>query len=188
MHFVLLQTFQIEIANIAPGDAVTFVSSGTFGGQQYLIWYPFWIFDLFEIRRYLWEAIQCKAAQFCREKVFYALESNKQPINQLKLKRQQKVFSLQISLTKLSFVEIHDVNIFIFYPPVYVDCNMCNVMQYENLMSYRWGRHDFVRDKLMKINASVSFRIEGHLDVSMAMIFVGLPMHISVVKVFEFYF
>ena len=121
------------MANIAFGDAVTFVSCGTFGGQQYLIWYPFWIFDLFEIRRYLWEAIQCKAAQFCREKVFYALESNKQPINQLKLKkhkpeecdekniekslesnkqpinqlklkRQQKVFSLQISLTKLSFV------------------------------------------------------------------------------------
>ena len=39
--------FKLNIANIARGDAVTFVTSDTFGGQ-YLIWYPFWIFDIFK--------------------------------------------------------------------------------------------------------------------------------------------
>ena len=35
-------------------------------------WYLFWIFDIFQIRRYLWEAIQC--AQFCRGEGFYVGE------------------------------------------------------------------------------------------------------------------
>ena len=62
-----MKEFKLNNFDFARSDAVTFVASDTFG-SQYSIWYLFWIFDIFKIRRRcLKKQFNARLHRFARE-------------------------------------------------------------------------------------------------------------------------